>query len=199
VTAAESRADLIQRAASQPETVQQLACVAGCERAYPLVNRLGSVKSRLVSRYAIEELWDRVLWAFREDKFLGMIDRLPEVSAWDPREPAYYAMSSISIVAHTRKFFETSRLENLAYVVGTLFDLAAEYDKTLGSVGSSKMGIREAEIACQHRVYALTSQRSGLELQAKRLVRTESLLAALTYEEPVGLFCSLHGWLGAVG
>jgi len=190
VTADDSRAGLIEQAASQPEKVQQLACIAACERAYPLVNRLGRYKSRLVTRYAIEELWDHVLFESCESNFLSMLDWLPEVSAWDTNDPAYYAMSGISVVAHTRKFLESSEQENLAYAVGTLFDLATEYDITLGSVASSKTEIRDMEIACQRKIYTLVSARS---------VKKESLRAALTYEEPINLFCSLRGWFEPPG
>ncbi len=194
VTDAERRADLIQLAAIQPKSLQRLACVAACERAYPLVNRLGSYKSRLVSRYAIDELWDHVLFEYRETGFLSMIDGLPEVSAWDPNTPAYYAMSGISVVAHTHKFLESSREENLEYVAGTLFDLATEYDTTPGARASSLVGMREKEIASQRGVYRLASAWSNLDSKASRLLKNEILREAMTYLEPINLFCSLHGW-----
>jgi hypothetical protein len=186
----DQRSELVRLASQQPKGVQDIACVAACERAYPLVDRLACPKSRLVSRYALEELWGRVLLGWPKGSFGEMVERLPEVSAWNVRKPAYYAMSGISLLAHTFRFLESSGDENLTYVITTLLDLVTEYDETVALV-SGRISSREKEIVCQQRLYGLTHGWPHLDNQVKRLLRTESFDAALVFREPVDLFCSL--------
>ena len=172
----DDRTSLLETAAQQTQDVQRLACVAACERVYPLVNRLGSDKSRFVCRYATEELWMSLLFPeWRERTFLELVRTLPETSAWNTKEAAYYAMSGISVVEHTRVFFEEGSRESLEYVLGTAFDLAVEYEAGLG----------DAEVENQRRVY------EGAGVLA---VRAESMRAAMGYRRGIDRFCVLMGW-----
>jgi len=172
------RDDLLRLAAGQSAKVQLIACICACERAFPLVNRLGSPKSRLVIRFAIEELWT----GESGSPFLEMVRTLPEVAAWDTNDPAYYAMSGISIVAHTHQFLESRSEENLAYAIGTLFDLATEW------------GDREREITCQQLIYQRAKGQADPDFVTRQWLRMESQRAAFDYSQSVDHFCRIRGW-----
>ena len=190
----DDRSVLLEFAVSQSKGVQEIACFAACERAYPLIDRLGSYKSRLVSRYAVEELWGRVFFGWSHGNFSQLVERLPEVSAWNCGRADYYAMSGISVIAHAFRFIDSSSRENLVYVIGALLDLAVEYDAAFAPAAPPNSSVSEMEIASQRRVCTVASGWPNLDSQAKELIRVESFSAGLAYQRPIDLFCSQRGW-----
>src|ERR1035437_2543068 len=153
-----------------PAWAAVMSCLAAAERAFPVLDRLASLRTKGYCRESLDEAWAALtgtpLRAEEVSVRIRGIQGLPESSEDDSHKNTYYAMRGIGIVWHA----VGAQLPDAAHqewrsILSGMLSLAADLDFVTRPMARNKFSLKESEVAFQTQILRLVEGESGPSAQ----------------------------------